>query len=112
MALVNWVFAAVLLVTLILGVGLVFYVFLGSGDLVTLVLGLTFVGVSGAALREVHPSEVSVNSGAIGAVFLLALYAVAIGILAAWKLIGAVGPNAVAVIVALAALAVWLRTAR
>ena len=112
MALVNWVFAAVLLVTLILGVGVVFYVFLDRGDPLLLALGLTFVGVSGAALREVHPSETSVQSGAFGAVGVLFLYAIAIAILGAWKLVGAVGPNAVTVAVAVAALAVWLRTTR
>jgi len=112
MALVNWVFAAVLLVTLILGVGVVFYVFLGRGDPLLLALGLTFVGISGAALREVHPSETSVHTGAIGAIYVLLLYSIAIAILGAWKLAGAVGPNALAVAVALVGLAVWLRRTR
>jgi hypothetical protein len=110
MALANWVLAAVLLVALMLGVGMVFYSFYASLELLVLALGLTLVGISGAALRDVYPSEESVRSGAVGSVWLLMLYTVALSILGLWKLVELIGVDATAIVAGVTALGVWLKT--
>jgi hypothetical protein len=110
MPLVNWAFAAVLLVAMIFGVGMVFFFFMAGVELPVLALGLALVGISGAALRDVHPSESSVRSGAIGSIWLLVLYAVALSILGLWKLVELIGLDATAIVAGATTLAVWLRS--
>jgi hypothetical protein len=85
----RWIVAALLLVGLILGVGLVFTFFLtddASGA--TLAWGLALTGLSGGSLLYIDPGEEAKARGRQNAIEVLVAYALLGVAWAAWSLVG------------------------